>query len=381
MRKVYADYSSTTYVKDEVLEEMLPYYTRYYGNPSSIYEEGGYNKRIIEKCRENIARILNADENEIYFVASGTEADNTAIKGIMSANTDKGNHIITTKIEHLAITNTCKTLEKLGYEVTYLDVDKEGRIDLEKFKEAIRDTTVMASVMYVNSEIGTIQNISQIGKICKEHNVIFHSDCVQAIGSVKIDVKEMNLDSISISAHKFYGPKGVGVLYVKDSVKFNNIIDGGHQEKGKRAGTENVAGIVGCSKALEIADCNILNRVEYLSKLRDYLMTSIINNIEGVKINGSLENRVCGNLNICIEGVDCNDVLILLNNQGICASCGSACSSSDKFPSYVLKAIGLSDKEAFSSIRFTLGEKNTFSDMDYITYNLKNIVKKLRKDT
>lgn len=380
MRKVYADYSATTYVKEEVLKEMLPYYNKNYGNPSSIYEEGIIAKKAIENSRSTIARILNADENEIYFTGSGTESDNTAIKGIMEANKDKGNHIITTKIEHHAVLKTCEALELSGYKVTYLNVNKYGRINLEELKNAITDETVMVSIMAVNNEIGTIQDVEEIGNICSENNVIFHSDCVQAIGNIDIDVKKQKLDSISISAHKFYGPKGVGVLYIKDNIKFNNVITGGDQENSKRAGTENVAGIVGCGRALEITIENMKEYIETITNLRNYLMDNLIKNIPNIKINGGVKNKICNNLNVCIKDVDCNMALILLNNQGISASCGSACNSTSKTKSHVLTAIGLSKEDVFSSIRFSLGEKNTYSDMDYIVYTLKNIVEKIRKE-
>ena len=376
MRKVYVDYSATTYIKDEVLQEMLPYYNTYFGNPSSIYEEGILAKEHVLKAREKIANIIKCKTEEIYFTASGTEADNTVLKGIMEANKEKGNHLITTKIEHHAVLNTCKYLEENGYEVTYLNVDNNGRINLNELKNSIKETTVLVSIMAVNNEIGIIQDLESIGEICKEKDIYFHSDCVQAIGNIDINVEKLNLDSISVSAHKFYGPKGIGVMYIKNNIKFNPLIHGGHQEMGKRAGTENVASIVGMSKAMEIATINMKEKVKRLKELRDYLMINITNSIDNVKLNGSLENRVSSNLNICIEDIDCNMMLIELNKNGISASCGSACNSSTKIESHVLKAIGLSSKECFNSIRFSLGEKNTYSDMDYIVYILKNIVKK-----
>ena len=374
MRKVYADYSATTYVKEEVLKEMIPYFNIYYGNPSSVYEEGTKTKEAIEEAREKIANCINAKTEEIYFTASGTEADNMALKGIMEANRSKGNHLITTKIEHHAILETCKYLEDKGYEVTYLNVDNEGKISLQELRDSIKDTTVLISIMAVNNEIGTIQEIENIGKICKENNVIFHSDCVQAIGNIDIDVEKLNLQSISISAHKFYGPKGIGCLYIKNDINFNALIHGGHQEKSKRAGTENVPSIVGMAKALELATKNITKHNEKIKVLRDYLESEIFKNIKGVKINGSIKERVNCNLNICIDDTDCNVMLLKLNHNGISASCGSACNSSITVESHVLKAIGLSSKECFSSIRFSLGEKNTYSDMDYIVYILKKIV-------
>ncbi len=378
MRKVYVDYNATTYVKDEVLKEMLPYFKDKFGNPSSIYEAGMIAKNDINNARKRIAKIINAKEDEIYFTGSGTEADNTALKGIMRANLSKGNHLITTKIEHHAILNTCKCLEDEGFEVTYLNVDATGKIDLEELKKSIKDTTVLVSVIMANNEIGTIQDIQSIGKICKDNNVIFHSDAVQAVGLIPIDVEKDNLDSISVSAHKFYGPKGVGMLYMKNNVLFKSLIDGGHQELGKRAGTENVPSIMAMAKAMEIATNNIEETNVKNSSIRDYLKKEILRKISNVRINGDLEDKLSNNLNIHIEGVDCNLILLKLNNKGIYASCSSACNSSTKDPSHVLKAIGLSDKECLSSIRFSVGEKVTYSDIDYIVYQLSNIINEIR---
>ena len=380
MRKVYADYSATTYVKEEVLKEMIPYYNIHFGNPSSIYEEGILAKEVINQAREKIANLINAKTEEIYFTASATEANNISLKGIMNANKTKGNHLITTKIEHHAVLETCKYLENEGYEVTYLDVDKEGRIDLNKLKQSIKETTVIVSIMAVNNEIGTIQDMQSIGEICKENNVIFHSDCVQAIGKIKIDVEKLNLGSISISAHKFYGPKGIGAMYIKNNIKFDTLIHGGHQENGKRAGTENVASIVGMRKAMEMSINSMDNSNKKITKLRDYLQNQIITQIPNVKVNGSINNKIGSNLNLCFDGIDCNVMLIKLNYNGISASCGSACSSNTKTKSHVLQAIGLNSDECFSSIRFSFGERNTYSDMDYIVYILKKIVEECIKN-
>ena len=304
---IYADHSATTYVKDEVLKEMLPYFTLNYGNPSSAYSIGRVSKEAVEKARIKVAKAIGAESNEIYFTAGGSESDNMIIKGIARANKSKGKHIITTKIEHLAVLNTCRELEEEGFEVTYLDVDDKGFINLDELKRNIRSDTILISVMFANNEIGTIEPIHEIGKIAKDIGIIFHTDAVQAVGNVDIDVKKINIDALSLSAHKFYGPKGVGAAYISSFVKFEPVINGGHQECSKRAGTENVPGIVGLGKAIEIATSNVTEHSDKVKKIRDELISDIENGIEGVILNGDRKERLCSNVNFCIDG---NDVWI-----------------------------------------------------------------------
>jgi len=367
----YFDHAATTYVKEEVLKEMLPFFNMEYGNPSSIYTIGRRAKRAIEEARAKVAKAINANPNEIYFTSCGSESDNLAIKGIAYKLRSKGNHIITTKIEHHAVLNTCKTLENEGFKVTYLNVDKDGLIDLQELENAINEKTILISIMFANNEIGTIEPIKEIGIIAKKHNVYFHTDAVQAIGNIKIDVKKMNIDSLSMSAHKFYGPKGVGALYVKEGIEFQKIQDGGHQEKDKRAGTENVAGIVGIGKAIELACKNIEEYNNKLIELREYYIKRVVENIPNIKINGHRINRLPGNANISFLDMDGEELLFKLDRFGICASAGSACNSSSNEPSHVLSAIGCLNKEAQSALRITFGEKNTKEDIDYLVKVLK----------
>lgn len=327
MKIRYFDHSATTAVREEVLKEMIPYFTIQYGNASSIYGIGRASKKAIEIARERIAKAINSKVKEIYFTSCGSEADNLAIKGIAYANSKKGKHIITSKIEHPAILETCKSLEKQGYEVTYLNVDNAGFISLQELENSIKQDTILISIMFANNEIGTIQPIKEIGQIAKKHQILFHTDSVQAIGNVKIDVDEMNIDLLSMSAHKFYGPKGVGALYVREGVEFERIQDGGHQEKNKRAGTENVAGIVGMGKAIELAEKNIKEYNEKLTNLRDYYFSKIKQKIPKIQINGHKTKRLPGNANISFENVDGQQLLLKLDELGICASTGSACSS------------------------------------------------------
>ena len=376
---IYLDNSSTTKIDEEVLKEMLPYLQENYGNPSSAYRIGRENKAIIENAREQVAKILNADTEEIYFTSGGSESDNMAIKGVVFANQDKGNHIITSKIEHPAVLDTCKELEKCGFEVTYIDVHKNGIIDLKQLEDSIREDTILISIMFANNEIGTIEPIKKICKIAKEHNVIFHTDGVQAIGNIKINVKELEIDLLSLSAHKFYGPKGIGALYVREGVNFRKYLNGGHQERNKRAGTENVAGIVGLGKALTLTYNNFEDKNEYLYNLRTYLINEINNNIPDIKINGDLENRLPGNINISIKGVEADNILNELDKKGIFISTGSACTTGSIESSHVLKAIGLSDAEAHGSIRISLGKYNTKDELKYFVVELKKIIEKLRK--
>ena len=327
MKIRYFDHAATTPVKNEVLKEMLPYFSMQYGNASSIYKIGRQSKAAIENAREKVAKAINAEAKEIYFTGCGSESDNLALKGICYANKSKGKHIITSKIEHPAILESCKTLEKEGFEVTYLNVDSDGFISLEELDRNIRKDTILVSIMFANNEIGTLQPVSKIGEICKNHNVIFHTDCVQAVGNVLIDVQKMNIDLLSMSAHKFYGPKGVGALYVKKGIEFSRIQDGGHQERNKRAGTENVAGIVGMGKAIELAQKNLAEYNKKLTELRDYYFSQIEEKIPDIKINGSRENRLPGNANISFNGIEGEELLLKLDEKGICASAGSACSS------------------------------------------------------
>lgn len=370
----YFDNAATTKVSEEVLKEMIPYFSVQYGNPSSLYTIGRYNKRAIEKARRQVANLINCEANEIYFTGSGSESDNTALKGIAYANKEKGNHIITSKIEHPAILNSCKTLEKQGYKISYINVNKDGIIDLNELISEITNQTILISVMFANNEIGSIQPIEEISKIAKKHNIIFHTDAVQACGNVPIDVKKMEIDMLSLSAHKINGPKGVGALYVKKGINFDSIINGGGQEKGKRSGTENVAGIVGLGKACEIAKKQMNNHMEKLKELRDYFIEQVEEKIPNAKLNGSRENRLPGNANFSFKNVDSQELLFKLDSKGICVSSGSACSAGDSNPSHVLTAIGLEKELAQGTIRFTFGEDNTKEDIDYLLDNLQEFI-------
>ena len=373
---VYFDHSATTSVKKEVLDEMLPFFSKYYGNASGTYNLGIKSRETVETSREKIADLINADyTHEIYFTSCGSESDNMVIRGIALANKDLGRHIITTKIEHKAILNTCKELEKEGFEVTYLDVDEEGFVRLNDIKNAIRNDTILISVMLANNEIGTIQNISSIGKLARFKGIYFHTDAVQAIGNVEINVKEMSIDAMSFSAHKFYGPKGVGGVYIRKGIKFTPLINGGGQENSKRAGTENVAGIVGMTKAFEIAVKNIKDYNKKLLELRTYLIEKLKDNFKDLKINGSLESRLPGNLNFYIKGINGKEIITLLGMENICVSGGSACNKGA--PSYVLKAIGKSDEISSNSIRVTFGDENTKEDVDYFVDSLIKNIKNL----
>lgn len=370
----YFDHAATTGVKEEVLKEMLPYFNIEYGNPSSIYGIGRSVKRAIEGAREKVAKAINAKPNEIYFTGCGSESDNLAIKGIAYAFKKKGNHIITSRIEHHAVLNSCKSLERDGFKVTYLNVDKDGLINLQELKETITDKTILITIMTANNEIGTIEPIEEIGKIAKKNNVYFHTDSVQAIGNIKIDVQKMNIDSLSMSAHKFYGPKGVGALYVKEGVPFIKLQDGGHQEKNKRAGTENTAGIIGLGKAIELAYKNIDEYNDKLQKLRDYYISEVENKIPGTILNGHRTKRLPGNANISFKGVNGGDLLLKLDEKGICASTGSACNTGSTEPSHVLVSIGLKPEYLQGSLRTTFGYENTKEDIDYLLSSLKEII-------
>lgn len=373
------DNSATTKLDKEVLKEMLPYLQENYGNPSSAYRIGRENKAIIEDARKQVAKVLNANTEEIYFTSGGSESDNMALKGVAFANQDKGRHIITSKIEHPAVLDTCKELERHGFEITYINVDKNGIVDLKQLETSIREDTILISIMFANNEIGTIEPIKNIGRIAKQYNILFHTDSVQAIGNIKIDVKELGIDLLSLSAHKFYGPKGIGALYVRDGINFRKYLNGGHQERNKRAGTENVAGIVGLGKAITLAYNNFEDKNKYLYNLRTYLINEIKNNIPDIRINGDIEKRLQGNINISVNGVEADNILTELDKRGIFISTGSACTTGSIESSHVLKAIGLSDTEAHSSIRISLGKYNTKDELKHFSKELKEIIENLRK--
>lgn len=375
MKTIYLDNAATTAVKEEVLKAMLPYFTIDYGNPSSMYSLGRKAKKALEESRNKVANAIGAKQNEIYFTSCGTESDNLAIKGIVYANKEKGKHIITSKIEHPAVLNTCHFLEKEGYEITYLSVDKNGFVDLGQLKNSIKDTTVLISIMFANNEIGTIQSIKEIGEIAKQKNILFHTDAVQAIGNIEIDVKELNIDALSMSGHKFGAPKGVGALYIKEGVKFSQIQNGGHQEYDKRAGTENIAGIVGIGKAIEIAYTNFEEKNSRICNLRDYTIDEIDKRIDNIKINGDRTKRLPGNVNISFENINGEELLFKLDERGICASAGSACSTGSSSPSHVLTAIGLTPELSKGTLRVTIGDNNTKEEIDYLINTIEEILK------
>ncbi len=374
MKIRYFDHAATTPVREEVIKEMLPYFGIEYGNASVMYSLGRNAKRAMQDARRRVAKALNADINEIYFTSCGSESDNLAIKGFAYANKDKGNHIITTKIEHHAVIDSCRTLEKQGFNVTYLGVDEQGRINLEELINSITDKTILVSIMFANNEIGTIEPIEEIGKITKERKIVFHTDAVQAIGNVRIDVKKLNIDMLSLSGHKFYSPKGVGALYVKDGIKFTKLQDGGGQEYNKRAGTENVAEIVGLGKAIDIIYNEFDEYNEKLKKLRDYYITRVKNEIKDSKVNGDIVRRLPGNANISFKNVMGTKLLFELDKYGICASSGSACSTDNLEPSHVLTAIGLDNTLIEGTLRVSFGKDNSIEDVDYLVDKLKGII-------
>lgn len=377
MDSIYLDNAATTKIKTEVVNEMMPYLTKEYGNPSSLYTIGRNSKKAIEKARKQVAELINCRANEIYFTGSGSESDNTAIKGYAYANKMRGNHIITSKIEHPAILETCKNLETKGFEVTYVDVDEEGILKLEELKKAIKPTTILISIMFANNEIGTIQPIEKIAQIARENNITFHTDAVQALGNVKIDVSKMNIDMLSMSGHKINAPKGVGALYIKDGIKVERYIDGGHQEKGQRSGTENVASIVAMGKACEIANNNLESHIKNLQKLRDYYIMKISKEMgERIRINGSLKNRLPGNANISFKGIEGSELVYRLDENNICVSSGSACSSGNVTPSHVLTAINTPPEYVNNAIRVSFGDNNTFEEIDFLVRCLKKIAEK-----
>ena len=373
-RFVYADNAATTPVSQTVLNAMLPYYTEKYGNPSSLYAVGREAKKALEEARANVANHLGALPNEIFFTSGGSEADNWAIKGIAYELAKKGKkHIITSKFEHHAVLHTTEALEKEGFEVTYLEVYENGIVKPEDVEKAIREDTALVTIMYANNEIGTIQPISEIGAICKKHGVLFHTDAVQAVGNIKIDVKEENIDLLSLSGHKLHAPKGVGALYVRRGIRLPNLISGGAQERGKRAGTENVAGIVALSVAMDEAYANLEERNARLIRMRDRLIEGA-SKIERSRLNGDPVKRLPGNFNMCFEGIEGESLLLKLDFAGICASSGSACTSGSLDPSHVLLAIGLPHEIAHGSLRISFSEQNTEEDVDYILEVLPGIV-------
>ncbi len=375
---IYLDNAATTKTSPEVVEAMLPYFTEHFGNASAIYGIGSSNKEAISNARAQIAKVLGANENEIYFTAGGSESDNWALKATCEAYAGKGKHIITSRIEHHAILHTCEYLEKNGYEVTYVNVDENGVIKMDELKAAIRPDTILISVMFANNEIGTIQPVKEIGALAHEHGILFHTDAVQAFGQVPINVDEMNIDMLSSSAHKLHGPKGIGFLYIRKGVKIRSFVHGGAQERKRRAGTENVPGIIGFAKAAEMAEATMEERILKETKLRDYLISRVMEEIPYTKLNGHRSQRLPNNANFSFRFVEGESMLILLDEKGICASSGSACTSGSLDPSHVLLAIGLPHEIAHGSLRLTLSEETTKEDIDYTVDNLKQIIERLR---
>lgn len=375
---VYMDHAATTFTKKEVLDEMIPYFTEKFGNPSSVYTFGRNSRSAVEDAREKVGKAIGAKADEIYFTAGGSEADNWALKGVAYANKNKGNHIITTNIEHHAMLHTCEYLQRNGFEITFLDVDEYGMINLEQLENAITDKTILISIMFANNEIGTIQPIEKIGEIAKKHGVVFHTDAVQAVGNVEIDVNKMNIDLLSMSAHKFYGPKGIGALYIRKGVRIENLIHGGAQERKRRAGTENLPAIVGMGKAIEMATSNMEEHNNRIMAMRDRLLKGIMEKIPYTKLNGHPEQRLPGNLNVSFHFIEGESLLLLLDQFGICGSTGSACSSGSLDPSHVLLAIGLPHEIAHGSLRLSLGDATTDEDVDYVLEHLPKIVQRLR---
>ena len=378
MRQVYLDNSATTPIKGDVLKEMLPFLTEHFGNASSLYTPGLVARRALDEAREKVAALINAKSNEIYFTGCGSESDNWVLKGVASSLKNKGNHIITTVTEHPAMLRTCEYLEKNGYEVTYLGIDDQGRLNPAELEAAIKDTTILVSIMMVNNEIGTIHPIKELAAIAKKHGVLFHTDAVQALGNVPIDVKDLGVDFLSMSAHKIYGPKGVGGLYIRRGAKLGTLIFGGGQESGKRAGTENVAGIVGFGKAAELAMNSLDEHIKHSTEMRNYLAEKLTAEIPDVIINGSMDNRHPGNLNVTFKYIEGESILIQLDACGICISTGSACSSKSLKPSHVLSALGVPVELIHGTVRFSVGDFTTKEDIDYTVECTKKIVAWLR---
>ena len=375
---IYMDNAATTAVKPEVFEKMKPYFMENYSNPSSVYSFAGEAKKVVDDARDIIAGALNAKAAEIYFTGGGSEADNWAIKATAEAYKNKGKHIITSAIEHHAVLHTCGWLERHGYEVTYLPVDENGTVSPEKVEEAIRPDTILISIMFANNEIGTIEPIKEIGEIAKKHGVLFHTDAVQAFGHVPIDVQEMHIDMLSASGHKFHGPKGIGFMYMSNGLKLGSFIHGGAQERSRRAGTHNVPGIVGMGEAARIAMEQLEANAAKETEVRDYLIARVEKEIPYIKVNGHRENRLPNNINICFRFIEGESLLIMLDQKGICASSGSACTSGSLDPSHVLLAIGLPHEIAHGSLRLTISEDTTKEDADFVVDNLKSIVERLR---
>lgn len=375
----YFDNAATTKIRPEVLNQMMPFLTDEYGNASSIYTLGRTSKNAIETARKRVADAIGADADEIYFTSSGTEADNWALKGVASANSSKGKHIIVSSIEHHAILKPCEYLKKHGFDISYIPVTHDGIIDIKELKESIRSDTVLISVMYANNEIGTIQPIEDIAKLTKEKGIYFHTDAVQAVGHIPIDVKKLGIDLLTISAHKLNGPKGVGALYIKKGTKIDQFMHGGDQEMKRRAGTENTAGIVGFGKAIQLAVTDIEKKNEYIKRLRDTAIEGILSNIPDTFLNGDASKRLPGNANICFKYVEGESILLHLDRLGICASTGSACTSASLEPSHVLLAIGISPELAHGSLRLTFSEENTIDEVKYLIKVLPDIIAKLRQ--
>lgn len=378
MNRIYADNAATTALSPEVLQDMMPYLTTVYGNPSSMYSIGSEAQKAVELARVDVAEAINALPREIFFTSGGSESDNWAIKGVARALKAKGkNHIITSAFEHHAVLHTCDALKKEGFEITLLDVHSDGLVRPEELEAAIKDTTALVSIMYANNEIGTIQPIEELGAVCRRHGVLFHTDAVQAMGNVPIDVKKQNIDLLSMTAHKLHGPKGCGALYIRQGVRPQILIDGGAQERGMRAGTENVAGIVGLASAVKRAKATMEHRTEKLTRLRNKLIDSL-SKIERSRINGDREKRLPGNINMCFEGIEGEALLLRLDLMGICASSGSACTSGSLDPSHVLLAIGLPHEIAHGSLRLSFSDETTEEDIDYIAKCVPQVVNTLR---
>ena len=377
-RLIYLDHAATTAARPEVVETMLPYFTENYGNPSSVYKFSNTSKDAIVNAREVIAKSLNTEPKDIYFTAGGSESDNWALKETARVYKDKGRHIITSTIEHHAILHTCEFLEKEGFEVTYVGVDENGIIKMDELKKAIRPDTILISVMFANNEIGTIQPIKELGAIAREKGILFHTDAVQAYGQLPIDVDDMNIDMLSASGHKLNGPKGIGFLYIRKGIKIRNLIHGGGQERARRAGTENVPGIVGLGKAVEIAVETMDDRTSYETELRDYLIDRVLAEIPYTRLNGDRYKRLPNNVNFSFQFIEGESLLIMLDMAGICGSSGSACTSGSLDPSHVLLGIGLPHEIAHGSLRLTLGYENTKEELDYVIEKLKEIVQRLR---
>lgn len=376
---IYLDNAATTRTSQAVVDAMMPYFNQYYGNPSSVYSFSNYGKEAMAKARKQIADVLGVNPEEIYFTAGGSESDNWALIATAEAYQDKGKHIITSKIEHHAVLHACQYLEKRGFEVTYLDVDENGTVDLEQLKSAIRPDTILISIMFANNEIGTIQPVKKIGEIAKAHNVLFHTDAVQAFGHIPIQADELNIDMLSASGHKFNGPKGIGFLYIRKGIKTKSFIHGGAQERKRRAGTENLPGIVGIGEAARLAAESLKERQEKEIQMRDYLINRITAEVPYVRLNGHRINRLPNNVNLSFQFIEGESLLIMLDMAGICGSSGSACTSGSLDPSHVLLAIGLPHEIAHGSLRLTLSEENTMEEMDYVVEKIKEIVARLRE--